>query len=194
MAGDVRRAGATETDREVPEKLTEGEKEAPLVLGLWDPKAGARTVCAELEDRPVGMRQPRKRLSAQQGHHTRDATSFQVLTRPFCQKPGCLGGSPAPAGLRNQSQGSHTWVLSEQPWPYHPSLTAALLPSGRHQMKTQGAKRRWHAHGPRGVWHLELWGRNDQSMMLNPSESRSLGVKGRYRTPASGFLDLGAAL
>lgn len=62
MAGDVRRAGATETDREVPEKLTEGEEEAPLVLGLWDPKAGARTVCAELEDRPVGISSPGRDL------------------------------------------------------------------------------------------------------------------------------------
>ena len=140
VAGGVQRAGATETDREVPEKLTEGEKEAQLVLGLWDPKAGACTVSAELEDRPVGINQPRKRLSVQQRHHTRDSTSFQVLARCFCQKPGCLGGSPAPAGLRNQSQGSHIRVLSEQPWPYHPSLTAALLPCGMHQMKTQGDK------------------------------------------------------
>lgn len=64
-------------------------------------------------------------------------------------------------------------VLSEQPWPGHPGLTASLLPCSTHLMETQEDKRRWHAHSPRGVLapgvqHLGSWSQDGQRMILNP--------------------------
>ena len=123
--------------------------------GLWSPEAGPPPLHLR-RGPPVGIIQPRKRLSAQQSHHNQKSPSPAHMT----SGPGqaLLPGTSlswkvsCPHRAQEESPGSHT-LDQEPPLLVGSRGTRLAMPPPSDtcsdalwaaQMKTQGAKSRWH--------------------------------------------------